>query len=177
MDNLIGIIIDEDFGDQSIEFNNPKIRYGARGIVINQDGDLAILNKTKKNEYKLPGGGIEDNEDPSTAFKREVLEEAGCKIEIIKELGTIEEHKSHDNFKQISYVFVAKVIENTKILHLTEKEEAEGARLLWLDEKTALSKITNCINNLKASNYENIYHSKFIVFRDAKILNHYLQNK
>lgn len=70
MDNLIGIITDEDFGDQSREFNNPRIRYGARGIVINENGDLAVLNKTKKNEYKLPGGGIEANEDPHFAFKR-----------------------------------------------------------------------------------------------------------
>lgn len=72
---------------------------------------------------------------------------------------------------------MAKVIEDTKNLDLTEKEQAEGAKLLWLDEKTALYKIIECINNLQVSTYENIYYSKFIVFRDTKILNYYLRNK
>ena len=177
MDNLIKIITDEDFGNKSINFNNPRVRFGARGIVINKKGALAIFNKVNKNEYKLPGGGIDDNENPKEAFKREVLEETGCEIEIIQELGTIEEHKSLDNFKQLSYVFVATVINETRELDLTVKEKSEGAKLLWLDENTALEKIENCINNLKASDYENIYHSKFIVLRDKLILQYYLDSK
>lgn len=169
----IAIIKDEDFGLKSKEFNNPRIRYGARGIVIN--GNLiAVFNKSNKNEYKLPGGGIDEGENPEIAFKREVKEETGCEVEIIKCLGTIEEHKTLDNFKQISYVFVSKVIKDTKVLDLTDKEKDEGAKLLWLDEKEALDKITNCLNELKESNYENLYHSKFIVTRDRLILEYYL---
>ena len=95
--NLIKIITDEDFGLESQEFNYPRIRYGARGIVIRDDGKIAIFNKSLKNEYKLPGGGVDPGEDLKEAFKREVREEVGCDIEIIDELGTIEEHKSLDN--------------------------------------------------------------------------------
>ncbi len=174
--SCIKIIKDEDFGLKSIEFNNPRIRKGARGIIIREDGKIAIFNKTNKNEYKLPGGGIDPGETPQAAFIREALEETGCKVEIIKELGTIEEHKSLDNFKQISYLFVAKVLENNNSLNLTQKEKDEGARLLWLDKNEALKLITDCINNLKASEYENLYHSKFIVLRDKYILEYYLKN-
>lgn len=63
---------------------NPVIRNGARGIVIRQDGKIAIFYKSNKKQYKLPGGGIENNETPEIAFKREVLEETGCNVEIIK---------------------------------------------------------------------------------------------
>lgn len=55
----IGILKDEDFGLESVEFNNPRIRYGARGIIIIEDGKIAIFNKSNKNEYKLPGGGVD----------------------------------------------------------------------------------------------------------------------
>ena len=167
---LICAITDKDLNEKSVEISNPKLRYGARGIVIRNDGKIAVFNKSKKNEYKLPGGGIEENENPKEAFKREVLEETGCIIEIIDELGTTEEYKSQDNFKQTSFVFVGKVIEDTKILHLTQKEKDEGAILTWEYPYTALELIKNSYNNLIASDYESVYHTKFVVFRDRKIL-------
>lgn len=175
--NCIRILVDEDFGLKSVDFNNPRIRHGARGIIINSEGKIAILNKANKNEYKLVGGGIDDGETPEEAFKRESLEETGCDIEIVKSLGTIEEHKSLDNFKQISYLFVAKVINDNHNLKLTEKEKDEGARLLWVDANEALNLITNCFDQLKESKYENLYHSKFIAMRDRYILEYYLKNK
>lgn len=173
----ISVLVDEDFGLKSAVFDNPRIRLGARGIVVRKDGKIAVFNKSNKNEFKLPGGGIDDGENAKEGFLREVLEETGCTVEITKELGTIEEHKSLDNFKQISHVFVAKVIEDKGTLYLTEKEQKEGAKLLWMDEKEVLEKITDCINDLKESEYENLYHSKFIVERDRRILSYYIENK
>lgn len=175
--NCIRKIVDEDFGLTSVEFDNPRIRYGARGIVINDEGNIAVFNKQVKNEYKLPGGGIDAGEDPKEAFKREVLEETGCIIEVVDDLGTIEEHKTLDNFKQISYVFVGKVIEDTKQFDFTEKEKNEGARLLWCKAEEGLKLIEDSYDNLKASAYENLYHSKFINIRDQEILKFYLEKQ
>lgn len=172
---LIYKVTDEDIGEKSIEAQNPRVRLGARGIVIREDGKIAVFNKSNKNEYKLPGGGIEESENPELAFKREVLEETGCEVEIVKCLGTIEEHKTLDNFKQISYVFVGKVIKDTNELHLTEKEKDEGAKLIWETPENGLKLISNCFENLVASKYESVYHTKFIVFRDKKILERYMQ--
>ena len=166
-------ITDEDFNLKSIPFDNPRHRYASRGIVLNNDGKVAILNKKNKNEYKLVGGGIEFNECPKDAFIREVYEETGCRISIMDELGVIEEEKSLDNFKQTSYIYVAKVINNTGKLHLTQKEMDEGAVLLWLDINDALFLIKESLNNIIASKYENLYHSRFIVKRDYEILKYY----
>lgn len=174
---LIDKITDEDLNEKSTEMLNPRIRYGARGIVIRNDGKIAVFNKSKKNEYKLPGGGIEENENPKDAFKREVLEETGCIVEIVEELGTIEEYKSQDNFKQISFVFVGKVIEDTKRLHLTQKEQEEGATLTWEYPSEALELITNSYDKIVASKYESVYHTKFIVLRDRRILEYYLKKE
>lgn len=172
--NLICAITDKDLNEESVEMSNPEIRYGARGIVIRSDGKIAVFNKSKKNEYKLPGGSIEENENPRDAFKREVLEETGCIIEIIDELGTTEEYKSQDNFKQTSFIFVGKVMEDTKTLHLTQREKNEGAILIWEYPFRALELITNSYNNLIAPDYVSVYHTKFIVYRDRKILEFYL---
>jgi len=171
-------LVDEDFKLDSIQFNNPRIRFGARGIVFNEKSDVAILYKKRKNEYKLIGGGIEENEDPMLAFKREAFEETGCKIEIDRFIGVIEEHKSLDNFKQISYVYISHVIENTGKQHFTSKEKGEGAELLWLNIHNAIELIKNSENNIIGSKYDgdmSVYHTKFIVRRDYEILKYYLE--
>jgi len=169
-------ITDKDIGEEIVEMNNPKLRFGARGIVMRDDGKIAVFNKSNKNEYKLPGGGIEGDERPEDAFLREVLEETGCEIEIIKALGTTEEYKTLDNFKQISYVFMAKVVNDTKKLNLTKKEAEEGAKLLWETPENALKLITECYDKLVASKYSSVYSTKFIVLRDRKILEKYIKD-
>ena len=151
--NIICKLTDKDFGIEPKEMINYRLRVASRGIVIREDGKIAIQNKSNKNEYKLVGGGIEENEDPSVAFKREVLEEAGCEIEIINQLGITEEYRSLRNLKQISNIFIAKVVKDLHTLNLTEKEKSEGAKLLWVEPREAL-----------------------VVLRDRKILEYYLNS-
>ena len=174
--NLICKINDSDIGCEYFELKNPILRMAARGIVIRGDGKIAVFNKSNKNEYKLPGGGMENDENPEETFKREVLEETGCIIEIIDNLGITEEYKCQSNFKQISTVFVGKVLKDTKHLDITQKEKDEGAKLLWETPQKALELITNCYDKLVESNYESVYTTKFVVLRDRKILEYYINN-
>ena len=99
-----------------------------------------------------------------------------CIIENVNFLGITKELKSHENFQQISYVFKADVSKVTENYKLTQKEIDEGGQLIWLDVTEALEKITNCFNELKESKYENMYHSKFINYRDKEILKYYIKN-
>lgn len=174
--SLLFKLTDEDFGITPQEIDNCNIRLAARGIVLREDGKIALQNKSNKNEYKLVGGGMEGNEDPRIAFQREVLEEAGCEIEIIQQLGTTEEYKSLQNLKQTSHVFVAKVVNDIHHLNLTEKEKSEGAKLLWVEPKEALKLITECYDKLLPSDYDDVYNTRFMVLRDRKILEYYLNS-
>lgn len=174
-EDLICKLTDEDIGEKSIDMEKPRLRLGARGIVIRNDGKIAVFNKSNKNEYKLPGGGLEGDENPEDAFKREVLEETGCEVEILQNLGITEEYKSLNNFKQISYVFVGKVKRDTMQLNVTQKEKEEGAKLLWEEPEQALELIKDCFDKLIASEYESVYSTKFIVLRDRKILERWME--
>lgn len=102
--DLICKLTDKDIGEEFEKIENPKLRIGARGIVIRDDGKIAVFYKTTTNQYKLPGGGLEGDETLEEAFKREVLEETGCEVEIIKKLGITEEYKTLTKFKQISCI-------------------------------------------------------------------------
>lgn len=174
----IGIITDNDFDIKEKQSTEPPlIRFGARGIVENSNGQIAIIHKKNKNEYKLPGGGIDNNEEASVAFMRECEEELGIKINNIKELGVIEENKSQENFKQLSFVFVAEKYVDLDSTSLTQKEIEEGTEYLWLSKTEALTKVKESLNQLKASKYDSLYRTKFMVLRDIKILEYYIDNK
>lgn len=173
--NILFKLTDSDFGLEPKKMINYRTRIAARGIVIRDDGKIAIQNKANKNEYKLVGGGMEENEDPQITFKREVLEETGCEIEITNQLGIIEEYKSLQNLKQISNVFIAKVTKEMHKLNLTEKEKIEGAKLLWLEPREALQKIIDCYDKLIPSEFEDVYSTRFVVLRDRKIIEYYIK--
>lgn len=176
--NEIAVITDSDFGLEIKEnMEPPKKRLGARGIVVNDKNEVAIFVKIHKNECKLPGGGIEENEKPQIAFIRECEEELGVDVKIEKMLGTIVEDKSQENFMQCSYVFVAKKLKDKESNNLTEQEKDEGGIVIWMKPEEALNKMNECLNNLKASKYDSIYRSKFMVLRDIKILEYYLKNR
>jgi len=173
-DKIIVKINDKNLGLEEFKINDEcKIRYGSRGIIVDQNGNIAIFNKRSKNEYKLPGGGLKEGEKPEEAFIREIMEETGCEIEITDYLGLAIEEKGQTNFKQISYVFVARVLNNTECLHLTEKERDEDAIVMWVSLEEAIELVNGCINNLVGSKYDDLYRSLFMVKRDSEILNYY----
>ena len=177
--NILFKLTDKDIGMQEKENKEYKTRIAARGIILNADGKIAVQFKKNTKEYKLIGGGLENGEQPNEGFKREVLEETGCKIDIIKQLGVTEEYISMRGAKQISHIFVAKVLDDTNVLYLTEKEKSEGAELIWVTPLEALRLIENSYNELISSTYAedyDVYRMKFISLRDRKILEYYITN-
>ena len=69
---------------------------------------------------------------------------------------------------------MGKVIEDTKQLNVTQKEKDEGAKLLWETPEKALELITDCYDKLVKSDYESVYATRFVVLRDRKILEYYI---
>ncbi len=78
------IILGKDFGNIKHDF-----RETCFGICVNGDKVL-LTHKTNKNEYSLPGGGIELNETHKECLTRELIEETGYSIVSIKEFITID---------------------------------------------------------------------------------------
>ena len=107
-------VTDKDFGIETKEIEKPRIRYAARGIIYNNEDKIALLYKKNKNQYKLIGGGKENNEKIEETFIREVMEETGYSIDIKENLGVAVEKKSQDNFMQYSTIFVGKILKKEK---------------------------------------------------------------
>jgi ADP-ribose pyrophosphatase YjhB (NUDIX family) len=107
-------------------------REAARAVVFDGENDIAILEVGIHNNHKLPGGGIEKGEGPIEALHREMREEIGCEIEIIGEVGSIDEKRDADNFLQINYCFLARVAGEKGLPEFDQYEIERGFRLKWM---------------------------------------------
>lgn len=157
-------IREKDIGAEALEsFTLPyELRKASRAVILNNEGQVALMNVTKHNYHKLPGGGIELGEDLHSALRREALEEAGSRIEIEQELGMIIEYRNEWKCLQISYCFLAKVVGNLQATQLTEREIANGFQLLWLPFDEAIAQLEK--------DGPDCYEGKFIRLRDLAFL-------
>lgn len=143
--------------------NGFRERHAARAIVTDKDNRIALLHVDKYSYHKLPGGGVEDNEDIKQALKRELLEEIGCRAEVAAELGKIIEYRDEWDQKQTSYCYLAKQTGEAGQPDFTEKELSEGFAIVWAEN------IVDAISLLKQDNPEE-YGGRFIRERDLTFL-------
>lgn len=115
----------------------------ARGIVINEKGEMATQYLNTYTYHKLPGGGVDPGETIEEALKREIKEEVGCDCEITKPLGITIEYRNKYKLLHISYGFAAKVIGEVGTPALEEGEIEEGQETLWLPPEEVLKKMKN----------------------------------
>ena len=141
-----------------------KVRTAARGVLI-YDGKIALLNVTKKNYHKLPGGVIETGESNEQGFKRELLEETGSNCELIDEAGVTIEYRDQFNLLQISYVYLAKVVGTPGKVNFVHDEIDDGFKLEWVP----FNEVESVMNKDNPTDYE----GRFISLRDKEILAFY----
>lgn len=110
-----------------------KPRHAARTVLFDQDGKVAIINVTKHSYYKIPGGGIDDQEDASDAARREAKEETGCNCTILEPLGQIETAIPVWNLYDISDGFIAQVSGEKAQPQYEEWENERGFSIEWFD--------------------------------------------
>ncbi len=121
--------------EQDIVPNSPVVdtsafrkRGAARAVLLDDKNQVYLLNVSKHGYHKLPGGGIDEGEDTQQALERELMEEVGCKAQIIAELGVVVEYRNYDDggLEQTSYCYLAKQVGEQIASALEEGELEEG---------------------------------------------------
>lgn len=126
-------------------------RVAVRGIIMIDD--KIVLIKNKRNEYKLPGGGQENDESFTDTLIREVKEETGLDVisSSIKEYGLVKEkrkstHNNEETFFQDSYYYTCEVTYNLDIFHLHNYEIEAGHKLAFVNAKEAYDNNINLVD-------------------------------
>ena len=151
-----------------------KKREATRAVAM-KDNKLALMHVSRNGYHKLPGGGIEHGESIEAALFREMLEETGCKIKIVSEVGKIIEHRTHISELQTSYCFIANINAIGKS-NLDEGEIKAGYMLEWatIDQaiKTLEKEMQDGRREASVTAKEKLenYIGKFIIKRDLAFL-------
>lgn len=90
-EEIIGEIEDKDVGlknEQPTEVReNYKHETSARAVLLDENDRVALIHSVSRGWYKLPGGGHEGDELCRENLQREVLEETGYTVDVLKNLG------------------------------------------------------------------------------------------
>lgn len=138
-------ISDKDLGipyNTGLNISDFDEREAARAVMF-KDDKIALIYVSKNKYHKLPGGGIEEDENIQMALEREILEETGCEIEVISEIGKSIENKYQQKKHQISFCFIAKVKSIVSNPSFTEKEKSDGFELMWVTLGEAIKLLEN----------------------------------
>lgn len=109
-----------------------------RAVVFDLDNKIGILYVGKYRYHKLPGGGREKGETDIEALTRECLEELGCNIKIVREVGEIIEYRKIFNTKQTNICYLAKVVGEKGKPSFTEEEIENEFQIKWLSKEDAM---------------------------------------
>ena len=157
------IIRDEDIGESFPTPSAYREQVSARAVIFDDEGKLALLNATKKNFHKLPGGGVEKGEDIQTALARELREEIGCAARNLRKIGIVEECRNKYALHQVSHCFLANLDGEIGATDLDESEIADGFKTVWMNLKDA-------IKTLESESAIENYEGKFIRLRELAFL-------
>lgn len=143
-----GLPIKEVLLEIAVPKGNHEITQSNKGglAVITRKGDNKILLQfeNKWNQWRLPGGSLEENETPEEGVVREVLEETGYSVKIISSLGStyVCYKRFTDNgkmYERHAHGFVVEIDGTTKKdLVLTDDEVAAGLKYEWVEPKEAI---------------------------------------
>lgn len=121
-----------------------KTRITCRGVVFNDQGLVALTHLYRENDkfggrnyYELPGGGKNEGETPLEAAMREMDEELGVRVELVKELGIIHDYYHLIQQENYTHYFLFKVKELT-VQHLEPRESQLIDRIEWVPLKQAI---------------------------------------
>ncbi|MED6231981.1 Diphosphoinositol polyphosphate phosphohydrolase nudt4b [Ataeniobius toweri] len=105
---------------------------------VDEDEVLLVSSSRHPDQWIVPGGGMEPDEEPSVAAVREVYEEAGVKGKLGRLLGIFEQH--NQNRKHRTYVYTLIV---TETLEDWEDSVNIGRKRKWFKVEDAIRVLQN----------------------------------
>ncbi len=132
-------------------------RTACRGIV-KKDNKYLVTRLSKHDIYMFPGGGVEENETEQETCKREVLEETGVIVTVLKQTVRINEYFVDSKWTNV--YFLCEYVKDSHQPSLTDEEKELGLETVWLTQEELLDILEN--NLSLHSHGPNIHNREFL---------------
>lgn len=122
-------------------------RLGAYAIVVDARRRVLLAHWHEQSRWTLPGGGVELDETPEVAVVREVAEETGYAVELVRLLGVLTQVVPAERrlvatdrvLRTVGVVYEARVV-GGELIHEVDGSTDE-ARWFPVDEVAALERV------------------------------------
>lgn len=148
---LLGFNDKKNYNDNDTLIN----RMSARAIII-KDNKIYVSYQKNNDLYKLPGGGVEDDESILDALIRETKEEVGLIIKedsikvyghFIDKWASEKENEKNKIWHNTSYYYICDVLDEKLEISPTESEIKAGATVKLMDIDEVIKVNENYIMN------------------------------
>ena len=134
------------FNENPIEPTDYADRETVKAIIINDNDEVLLFGSG------LPGGGVEEGETLEEALHRELMEEIGATIEIIRELGNVITYR---DVLRKKYIFTGYYCQLVSLARPTTTFENEiGVRLSWKNREQTIRDMENHILEVQTKGKE-----------------------
>lgn len=155
------------FNEEQVSKDNMEqlvIRNSTRSVIFDDEGNIALIYCARFDYYEIPGGGIDDGESIIEGLRRETLEETGCCIKNIRELGYTREVRLGKQRLNISYGFVSDIDGEKGSPRFEQDEIDDGFEVVWVPLEKAISLI-------QSGEAGDVLYRKYIIQRGLLFLN------
>jgi 8-oxo-dGTP diphosphatase len=129
------------YGEPAKAGQRYRRRPGVYAVLLRGDSILATFQQAPVPEFQLPGGGIDAGEQPVAALHREVIEETGWKIDVLRRIGAFRRFTYMPEYdlwaEKLCTVYLAR-----PVLRLGPPSEA-GHTAVWLPVEEAVARLGN----------------------------------
>ena len=127
-------------------------RTTVRAVLLNEHNEIALI-KVKGNDifgirdyYELPGGGKKRKETLLEALRREIIEEVGCSIKDIEEIGRVIDFYNLINRKNDNHYYLAKIDRNITPPSLEDYEKEIFQEIIFVPIHKAIEMYKTKLN-------------------------------
>ncbi len=123
-------------------------------LLVNPRGEILILQRSKKDNvlpgyWDIPGGTLEDGEDPAVGAIREVKEETGIDISNPRLFFQKSNVDSQKNKQFITLIFQVKTTENAVVLNPEDHDAYKWIQLSEIQNFKTVDYLADCIHAYK----------------------------
>lgn len=128
---------------KTLENKSIFTRFATRSIAV-QGTSILLLYTKRYEDYSLPGGGLDFQEDKIEGMMRELIEETGATaIKNIKPFGAYEEYRpwykpDYDIQHMISYCYTCDINKTLGVPNLESYEIKNGMKAVWIEIQDAI---------------------------------------
>ena len=121
---------------------NKTIIIRCRGIILDKEGKMLVVKHGADFDYyALPGGKLDDRENPLTCIKREIFEEFGVEIQLENtKLLYVHDWKNKNGDSNLEFMFLIK--DNGEFMDLKDKKGTHASEIFeirWIDKDAEIN--------------------------------------